>query len=83
MKFEKVRRVIAILAIVVLAITIITTFTFAILGAVTKNPMYNALWKGSLMVMIIVPVVLYAILLIYKRIQKGTSAKEEEKKKDI
>ncbi|MBQ2642784.1 MAG: hypothetical protein IJF94_03180 [Eubacterium sp.] len=79
MKFEKVRRVIAILAIVVLAITIITTFTFAILGAVTKNPMYNALWKGSLMVMIIVPVVLYAILLIYKRIQKGTSAKEEEK----
>lgn len=79
MKFEKVRRVIALLAIVVLAITIITTFTFAILGAVTKNPMYNALWKGSLMVMIIVPVVLYAILLIYKRIQKGTSAKEEEK----
>ena len=64
---KKVKRIIALLPVVAIIICALLTLIFALLD-------YQTAWKASAYCMVVIPVLLYAMLLIYN-ILKGRGAK--------
>ena len=67
---DKFKRIIAIIAVVVIVVCVIVTLVFGILNMIYNKPFFAGIWRGSLLCMVFIPVVLYAMLLIYNQIKK-------------
>lgn len=67
---EKIQRILAIIGIVIIAVSALLTLIFAILGSLVGGEFFTNAWKASAFSMIMFPCLLYAMLLIYKVLNK-------------
>ena len=66
---KKIKQILAILAIAIVIICALLTFIFAMLTNFGVGD-FSAAWKASAWCMVVVPAFIYAILLIYKVLDK-------------
>ncbi len=67
---EKIQRILAIIGIVIIAVSALLTLIFAILGSLVGGEFFTNAWKASAFCMIMFPCLLYAMFLIYKVLNK-------------
>ena len=65
-KIEKVRRFVALAAVVVLILCALLTLVFALIYNFTGSAFFATAWKASAWAMIFVPLIMYGMLLIHK-----------------
>lgn len=75
MKFEKVKRIFAIAGIVVLVGMYIATFVFSLM----KSELAHSLFVLSLYCSFVIPILIYAMQLIYKAKKRRDEEKEQKK----
>lgn len=66
---KKIKQILAIAAIAIMIVCIILTLVFAILTYAGVGD-FSAAWKASLWCMVIIPCFIYAMLLIYRVVDK-------------
>ncbi|MCR4738702.1 MAG: hypothetical protein K5886_00410 [Lachnospiraceae bacterium] len=75
---EKIKRILALAGAVLLVFMYIATLVFALL----KSPYYEGLFRASLALTIILPVLLYGYIVIYRLLKNRNEDKETLKDKD-
>lgn len=80
-KVEKVRKVTALAAVIILILFAVLTLIFALIYNFTDSEFFKNAWRASAWAMIFVPLVLYAMLLIHKIVTKDE--KDAVKRKEI
>lgn len=71
---EKITKVLAIAAVVVLILSALLTLGFGIAFMATRNPFFNNAWRASAFCMLLLPFLLFAMIKI-AQVLKGRGAK--------
>ncbi len=65
-KVEKIRRMTALVAVVILILCAVLTLVFALISYFTGSEFFASAWKASAWAMIFIPLIIYAMLIIHK-----------------
>jgi hypothetical protein len=70
-KIEQLRRIVALAAVVIMILCALLTLVFAFLNYFNNSEFYASAWKASAWAMFLIPLVLYAILMIHGVVTRG------------
>lgn len=68
---KKMKRILAIIG----AVLLLSIYGLTIVGALTASPQSSALFRASLYSTVVVPIMLYAYMLVYRLLKKDTKDK--------
>lgn len=64
-KIERIRRIVAMTAVIIMLFCALLTLVFAFLKFYTGSAFFSAAWKASAWSMFVIPLVIYGMLLIH------------------
>ena len=74
---DKLKRILALITVFIIAICIILTLVFAILAGHSDNPFYDNAWKASAFCMILLPIFIWVMFWIYNLL-RGRGVKQDK-----